>query len=179
MSSPRLTQVGQLVSERVEPVADCSRHDGQACPAAVSLSGVSGRRAKWKVERAERSSSSPRERLGLVKSDRQRSLKPRNDLRSTPTLPAPPQSVRSSPFSPLEPGNLDPKMNFPSSGSAAARYKTLGDDLYKRSDKVRASALSLDSGHDSPQPYSTDQRRTLHAHVRRARGPTDQGLRGL
>lgn len=28
-------------------------------------------------------------------------------------------------------------MNFPSSGSAAARYKTLGDDLYKRSDKVR------------------------------------------
>ncbi|KAG0665442.1 transport protein particle 22 kDa subunit [Rhodotorula mucilaginosa] len=37
-------------------------------------------------------------------------------------------------------------MNFPSSGSAAARYKTLGDDLYKRSDKINAELFTLTYG---------------------------------
>ncbi|KWU44617.1 transport protein particle complex subunit [Rhodotorula sp. JG-1b] len=38
-------------------------------------------------------------------------------------------------------------MNFPSSGSAAAaRYKALGDDLYKRSDKINAELFTLTYG---------------------------------
>ncbi|GAA5878087.1 hypothetical protein JCM3774_006479 [Rhodotorula dairenensis] len=37
-------------------------------------------------------------------------------------------------------------MNFPSSGTAAARYKSLGDDLYKRSDKVNAELFTLTYG---------------------------------
>lgn len=79
LSGRRLTQIGQLVGERVERVADRSCHDGGHCPAAVSLSGVSGRTTKSRLERAElgsRSSYSPRERPGWGGNARQRSTRP-------------------------------------------------------------------------------------------------------
>ncbi|BGP53456.1 hypothetical protein JCM8202_001099 [Rhodotorula sphaerocarpa] len=37
-------------------------------------------------------------------------------------------------------------MNFPSSNSAAARYRAIGDDLYKRSDKINAELFVLTYG---------------------------------
>ncbi|GEM09121.1 bet3 family protein [Rhodotorula toruloides] len=37
-------------------------------------------------------------------------------------------------------------MNFPSSTSTANRYKTMGDDLYKRSEKINAELFALTYG---------------------------------
>ncbi|POY76044.1 hypothetical protein BMF94_0767 [Rhodotorula taiwanensis] len=37
-------------------------------------------------------------------------------------------------------------MNFPSTNATAARYKALGDDLYKRSDKINAELFTLTYG---------------------------------